>query len=55
MELERLVEKHGAENPDRLEEWSSYLYFLRDHAGSDGELPDAFDWLLADVFAELVD
>ena len=54
-ELERLVEKHGEENPERLEEWSSYLYFLRDHAGRDGELPDAFDWLLADVFAELVD
>jgi chaperonin cofactor prefoldin len=52
--LERLVEERGAEFPDRADEWSSYLYFLREHAAADGSVPPAFDWLIQDTFGELV-
>ena len=52
--LRRLVEEHGAEHPDRLDAWSSYLFFLRDHAGPDGRLPSSFDALVEEEFAELL-
>jgi hypothetical protein len=40
--LERLVEARAADFPDRAEEWSSYLYFLREHAAVDGSVPASF-------------
>ena len=52
--LQRLVDEHGGEHPERLEEWSSYLYFLREYAKPDGSVPASFDWLIADTFADLV-
>ena len=52
--LERLVEDRGAEFPDRLDEWTSYLFFLREHAAADGSVSANFDWLIQDTFAELV-
>ncbi len=52
--LERLVEERGAEFPDRVEEWTSYLFFLRDYAAADGSVPAGFDWLIQDTFRELV-
>jgi hypothetical protein len=52
--LERLVEERGREFPDRLDEWSSYLYFLREYAEADGTVPASFDWLIQDTFSELV-
>jgi len=52
--LERLVAERGAEFPDRAEEWASYLYFLREYAGPDGNVPASFDWLIQEQFAELV-
>jgi capsular polysaccharide biosynthesis protein len=52
--LERLVEQHGEEFPDRLDEWSSYLYFLREYANPDGSVPASFDGLIEDTFGELV-
>lgn len=55
LSLERIVEERGAEFPDRVEEWSSYLFFLRDHASADGAVPPSFDWLIQDTFGELVD
>lgn len=52
--LERLVEERSADHPDRADEWSAYLYFLREHAAADGSVPASFDWLIADTFAELL-
>ena len=54
VELERLVEERGGEFPDRLDEWASYLFFLRDYADPDGSVPASFDWLIEDEFAEIV-
>jgi capsular polysaccharide biosynthesis protein len=52
--LERLVEQHGDRFPDRLDEWATYLYFLREYAEPDGTVPASFDGLIADAFGELV-
>jgi hypothetical protein len=52
--LELLVERRAAEFPDRRQEWSSYLYFLREYAAADGSIPASFDWLIEDTFGELV-
>jgi|SRR5579884_715192 len=52
--LERLVEERGRDFPHRVEEWSSYLYFLRDYAAPDGSVPASFDGLIQETFAELV-
>ena len=53
-ELENLVRSRGDEYPDRVPEWESYLFFLRDYASSDGSVPETFDWLIQDAFSELV-
>lgn len=53
-DLERLVGAHRAEHPDRVEEWESYLFFLRDYASPDGRIPASFDWLIADTFADIL-
>jgi capsular polysaccharide biosynthesis protein len=52
--LERLVEERGRDFPHRVEEWSSYLYFLRDYAAPDGSVPASFDGLIQETFADLV-
>lgn len=52
--LERLVGERGAAFPARLEEWASYLYFLREYAGPDGVVPANFDRLIHDTFGELL-
>ena len=54
MVLERLVNDRGEEFPDRRDEWTSYLYFLREYAEPDGTVPSSFDWLIQDTFSELV-
>jgi hypothetical protein len=51
--LEGLVEHNSREFPDRAEEWTSHLYFLRDYAAPDGSLPDSFDALISDTFSDL--
>jgi hypothetical protein len=53
-ELERVVRERRAEFPERAEEWSDYLFFLREHAGSDGHLPSTFSGLLQDVFGDVL-
>jgi capsular polysaccharide biosynthesis protein len=53
-ELERLVREQRAEHPDRAEDWAFYLVYLREHADATGRLPESFDWLLDDVFGELL-
>jgi capsular polysaccharide biosynthesis protein len=54
IELEHLVSARGKEFPDRAVEWTSYLFFLRDYSDVDGALPETFDYLVEDVFAELI-
>jgi hypothetical protein len=53
-DLEELVAQRGGAHPEKLEEWQSYLFFLRDYAATDGRIPASFDWLIADTFAELL-
>ena len=53
--LEQLVADHGGEFPARVDEWRSYLYFLKDHADAQGNLPSRFDWLVEDTFRELLE
>ena len=53
-ELERLVESHAPDRPDRAEEWRSYLFYLRDYVDADGRVPSHFDWLIEDTFGELL-
>ena len=45
-----LVGEHGAEFPDRVEEWSFYLASLHDFAAPGGDLPPSFDALVDEVF-----
>jgi capsular polysaccharide biosynthesis protein len=52
--LEHLVEERRRDFPHRADEWSSYLYFLREYAEPDGSVPATFDWLIQETFAELV-
>jgi capsular polysaccharide biosynthesis protein len=54
IELEHQVSVRGNEFPDRQIEWTSYLFFLRDYSDVDGALPETFDYLIEDVFAELI-
>jgi hypothetical protein len=52
-DLRARVEAHAADFPERADEWRSYLFFLREHARSDGTLPHQFDVLVNDVFGPL--
>ncbi len=52
--LERLAVERGPEFPERVEEWTSYLYFLRDYASPDGAVPARFDALISETFADLI-
>ncbi|HWJ44916.1 MAG TPA: hypothetical protein VNR63_05970 [Gaiellaceae bacterium] len=51
-ELERYVESYEGASPAQLEEWRTYLFFLREHADSDGSLPPSFAGLVNDVFGD---
>jgi len=53
-ELQNAVDAQTGVTPEQAEIWRAHLYFLREHASSDGSLPSAFDPLIADVFAEIV-
>jgi hypothetical protein len=53
--LEQLVDEGGSRHPDRADEWRYYLLYLRGHSTPDGRLPASFDWLVAEVFAELLE
>lgn len=52
--LERLVAERGSEFPERVAEWRSYLFFLREHASLEGALPPSFDALVDETFHELL-
>jgi len=53
-ELERLVAARTDAPRERLEDWRTYLFFLRDHVRPDGTLPPSFDTLVEEVFGDLV-
>ena len=53
-DLQRVVDSQRSATPEQVEEWTTYLFFLREHAASDGSLPRQFDGLVEDVFGELV-
>jgi hypothetical protein len=52
--LEQLVAERGEAFPDQVEEWRYYVHFLREHAGTNGELPASFDYLIEDTFAGIL-
>jgi hypothetical protein len=52
--LEQRVAQRRERFPDQADEWTTYLYFLREHASIDGSLPRSFDSLIADVFADAI-
>ena len=54
-DLERAVAAQPNASAEQAEEWSTYLFFLREHASSDGALPPQFDGLVEDVFGQVVD
>jgi hypothetical protein len=49
-----MVDAETGATPEQLEEWRTYLFFLREHATHDGALPRSLDPLIGDVFADLV-
>jgi hypothetical protein len=53
-DLEELVRKHRGSDPARDREWTTYLFFLREHAFVDGTLPASFDPLISEVFGSLL-
>jgi hypothetical protein len=53
-DLEQLVAQHAGEHPEKVEEWQSYLFFLRDYTASDGRIPASFDGLITETFSELL-
>jgi hypothetical protein len=54
-ELERMVEAVASAPPEQLQEWRTYLFYLREHARHDGALPRSLDPLISYIFAEVVD
>jgi hypothetical protein len=54
-ELERVASERRDAFPNRVEEWETYLFLLRDHASIDGALPRSFDPLIEDVFGDALD
>jgi hypothetical protein len=53
-ELQRAVDAQTGATPDQVENWRTYLYFIREHASPDGALPRSLDPLIGDVFAEIL-
>jgi hypothetical protein len=53
-DLQRTVDAQSGATAEQIEAWRTYLFFLREHAASDGSLPSQFDGLLEDVFGEVM-
>jgi hypothetical protein len=53
-ELEERVRARSARYPQKVEEWETYLFLLREHADIDGTLPRSFDRLIGDVFSDVI-
>jgi DivIVA domain-containing protein len=54
-QLEKLVHERADEFPERQDEWAYTLFYLRDYANPEGELPASFDSLIEEVFGPLLD
>jgi hypothetical protein len=54
-DLQHAVDSQTDAAPEQLEDWRTYLYFLREHGASDGSLPAQFDGLVEDVFGDILD
>jgi hypothetical protein len=52
-DLQRAIDSATGATAEQAEEWTTYLFFLRQHAGSDGSLPPQFDGLVEDVFGSV--
>lgn len=52
-DLQRAVDAQSDATAEQMEEWRSYLFFLREHASPDGSLPRQFDGLVQEVFGEV--
>jgi len=52
-DLEALVRERTDAGQAQQDEWAAYLFFLREHADADGNLPASFDSLLDDVFGDV--
>jgi len=53
-DLQHAVDSRREATPEEIEHWRTYLFFLREHASSDGALPSQFDSLVEEVFADVV-
>jgi hypothetical protein len=52
-DLQRTVDSQTGATPEQMEAWTTYMFFLREHAAADGSLPRQFDGLITDVFGLL--
>jgi hypothetical protein len=52
--LQRAVDAQTGATAEEVENWRTYLYFVREHASPDGSLPRSLDALIADVFADVL-
>ena len=53
-DLQHAIDARAAQSPEQAEEWRTYLFFLREHASSNGSLPRTFDPLIAEVFGDAI-
>jgi len=53
-DLQHTVDAQSDATAEQAEEWRTYLFFLREHATSDGSLPRQFDGLVEDIFGALL-
>jgi len=53
-DIQRTVDSQSDVTEEQAEEWRTYLFFLREHAASDGSLPRQFDGLVEEVFGALL-
>jgi hypothetical protein len=53
-DLQRTVDSQSGATPEQVAEWTTYLFFLREHAAWDGSLPRQFEGLIEDVFGALL-
>jgi len=53
-DLQHAVDAQTGAAADQVEEWTTYLFFLREHTASDGSLPRQFEGLIEDVFGTLL-
>ena len=53
--LAQLVTRFSGDFPDRAEEWTYYVLYLREYATADGRLPESFNLLVHDVFGDLLE